>query len=170
MKIENGVLVSISLDDIVNGHFSVPKSVHTIGENAFKDCERLNSILVPANVERICANAFKNCKYLKMFGDMPDSEPNRWLSVITLQNTKVGSMELIDYLAKNEHNVIRLELPKGDDPYTDAGNTLRAWLSDGTLKCDNDAGIYIYEEEVLTAAADAREEFSGLIRACLKKM
>lgn len=63
----------------------------------------------------------------------------------------ISDAQRADYLAKNEHNVIRLELPKGDDPYTDAGNTLRAWLSDGTLKCDDDAGIYIYEEEFLTA-------------------
>ncbi|MBO5252343.1 MAG: DUF1015 domain-containing protein [Clostridia bacterium] len=55
------------------------------------------------------------------------------------------------YLEQNEHNVIRLELPKGDDPYNTAGETLRTWLSDGTLKCDEDAGIYIYEEEFLTA-------------------
>lgn len=63
----------------------------------------------------------------------------------------ISETQRAEYLAKNEHNVIRLELPRGDDPYADAGKTLRAWLSDGTLKCDEDAGIYIYEEEFLTA-------------------
>ena len=42
-----------------------------------------------------------------------------------------------------------------------------------TLLSNMAAGILdqpLSEEEVLTAAADAREEFSGLVRACLKKM
>ena len=42
-----------------------------------------------------------------------------------------------------------------------------------TLLSNMAAGILdqpLSEEEVLTAAAEAREEFSGLIRACLKKM
>lgn len=63
----------------------------------------------------------------------------------------ISDAERAEYLAKNERNVIRLELPKGDDPYTGAGETLRAWLADGTLKCDGDAGIYIYEEKFCTA-------------------
>ena len=45
---------------------------------------------------------FEGCKYLTMFGEQADSEPNRWLSVISLKNTKVKAMELIDYLFKNE--------------------------------------------------------------------
>lgn len=63
----------------------------------------------------------------------------------------ISEAERTAFLERNEHNVIRLELPKGDDPYTGAGETLRTWLNDGTLKCDEDAGIYIYEEEFLTA-------------------
>ena len=42
-----------------------------------------------------------------------------------------------------------------------------------TLLSNMAAGILdqpLSEEEVLTAAADAREEFSGLVRACLRKM
>lgn len=45
---------------------------------------------------------FKGCDYVTMFGEQNDSEPNRWLSVISLKNTKVKTMELIDYLAKKE--------------------------------------------------------------------
>lgn len=62
----------------------------------------------------------------------------------------ISDGERAEYLARNPHNVIRLELPKGEDPYGEAGRTLREWLADGTLKCDDDAGIYIYEEEFLT--------------------
>lgn len=54
------------------------------------------------------------------------------------------------FLERNEYNVIRLELPIGDDPYTDAGNTLHSWLEDGVLTQDMDEGLYIYEEEFLS--------------------
>lgn len=51
------------------------------------------------------------------------------------------------YLQKNPHNIIRLELPKGEDPYNDAGKTLNRWISEGILQQDPQEGIYIYEEE-----------------------
>lgn len=56
------------------------------------------------------------------------------------------------YLAKNPYNVVRLELPKGENPYEEAGKTLEKWISEGTLKTDMDEGIYIYEEEFLDKA------------------
>ena len=51
------------------------------------------------------------------------------------------------FLAENPNNVIRLELPKGEDPYGEAGQTLHDWESDGILRQDSDPGFYIYEEE-----------------------
>ena len=51
------------------------------------------------------------------------------------------------YLARNEHNIIRLELPRGEDAYAEAGRTLEAWLTQGVLRQDKTPGIYIYEEE-----------------------
>lgn len=59
----------------------------------------------------------------------------------------ISEQQRLAYIAKNEHNVVRLELPKGDDPYKEAGETLRAWLDEGVLKTDDHKGIYIYEEE-----------------------
>ena len=52
-----------------------------------------------------------------------------------------------NYLAKNHNNIIRLELPKGDEPYKTAGEVLKKWIDSGILKKDEDDGIYIYEEE-----------------------
>jgi len=46
--------------------------------------------------------AFKDCKYVKMFGEQKYAEGNRWLSVISLVDTKVKPMELINYLAEND--------------------------------------------------------------------
>ena len=51
------------------------------------------------------------------------------------------------YLSENEHNIIRLELPKGDEPYRTVGQTLREWISSGILKKEDKDAVYIYEEE-----------------------
>ncbi len=49
----------------------------------------------------------------------------------------------------NPYNVIRLELPQGEDRYAQAGRILEQWMDQGVLKNDMDEGIYIYEEEFL---------------------
>ena len=36
-----------------------------------------------------------------------------------------------EYVKNNEYNIIRLELPKGENRYKDAGNTLKEWLEKG---------------------------------------
>lgn len=51
------------------------------------------------------------------------------------------------YLAENPYNVIRLELPRGEEPYAEAGRTLHEWEKSGILQQDTQPGLYIYEEE-----------------------
>ncbi len=65
------------------------------------------------------------------------------------------------YLKENEHNVIRLELPRGENPYEEAGKTLRAWESEGVLKQDEKESLYIYEEEF--TAHGQRKSMKGFI-------
>lgn len=55
-----------------------------------------------------------------------------------------------EFLARNPYNVIRLELPKGEDPYTEAAGILERWMEEDILTLDMDPGLYIYEEEFLT--------------------
>ncbi len=50
-------------------------------------------------------------------------------------------------LDSSENNVIRLELPRGDNPYVVAGETLRKWLADGILATDTEDAVYVYEED-----------------------
>ena len=59
----------------------------------------------------------------------------------------ISEEQRLAYLERNPHNIIRLELPKGDDPYQAAGKTLQQWLEEGILRQDEQEGIYIYEEE-----------------------
>ncbi len=52
-----------------------------------------------------------------------------------------------NYINSNEFNIVRLELPKGEDPYTNAKNLLNEWIKYGILKRDTKNSVYIYEEE-----------------------
>ena len=66
------------------------------------------------------------------------------------------------YLARNAHNIIRLELPReGEDPYTHAGETLKRWQAEGLIACDDAPGYYIYEEEF--DALGERKSVKGFI-------
>ena len=57
-------------------------------------------------------------------------------------------------IAKNENNVVRLELPIGEDRYNDAGRTLNEWLNKGVLARDEEAGIFVYREEFNVGGTD----------------
>lgn len=59
----------------------------------------------------------------------------------------ISEEQRLEYLAENENNIIRLELPKGDDPYGDAGRTLKKMKDSGVLTRDEKPAVYVYEEE-----------------------
>jgi len=65
------------------------------------------------------------------------------------------------YIARNPHNIIRLELPKGDDPYGDASKVLDEWLQKGILRQDDQEAVYIYEEEF--TVNNETKKFKGCI-------
>ncbi len=48
---------------------------------------------------------------------------------------------------RSPHNAVRLELPKGGDPYKEAAKTLRQWLSKGPLVRDEGPAFYAYQQE-----------------------
>ncbi len=66
-----------------------------------------------------------------------------------------------EYLKTNPYNIIRLELPKGEDPYRTAGNTLKEWLEKGILREDHLPGLYLYEEEF--ELNGTKKSFRGVI-------
>ena len=51
------------------------------------------------------------------------------------------------FIENNPHNIIRLELPKGENRYKNAGTTLNEWINEGVLAQDEKEGIYVYEME-----------------------
>lgn len=59
----------------------------------------------------------------------------------------VSQSERAGLAAKNEHNLIRLELPEGENRYEAAGALLREWMDDGILAQDKEEALYVYREE-----------------------
>ncbi len=101
---------------------------------------------------------------VKGFNGMRFSEAAGTLESLTCPPYDIISEEQrLAYLETNEKNVIRLELPKGDDPYAQAGEVLKAWLADGTLIREGKDSIYIYEEEF--KVKDTVMSIKGMIAA-----
>ena len=66
------------------------------------------------------------------------------------------------YIAENEHNIIRLELPReGENPYQQAAKTLKQFEAEGMLKCDDSEKVYIYGESFNVDGVDYA--FKGII-------
>jgi uncharacterized protein (DUF1015 family) len=61
----------------------------------------------------------------------------------------IGESERSDLEARDPHNVVRLELPRGegDARYGVAANLLRAWLAEGVLRREAGPAMYLYEQQ-----------------------
>ena len=66
-----------------------------------------------------------------------------------------------EYIKTNPYNIIRLELPKGEDRYGKAAEILNEWLREGILVTEDKPAIYIYEEEF--TAYGERKSIKGII-------
>ena len=74
----------------------------------------------------------------------------------------ISEDERLAYIAENEYNVIRLELPKeGENPYNTAADILKMWQDKGVLITEDKPAIYVYEEEF--TAYDTRKSIKGII-------
>lgn len=74
----------------------------------------------------------------------------------------ISDVQRAEYLAKNENNIIRLELPKeGENPYANAAEIMNMWKDKGVLFCEDKPAIYIYEEEF--TAYNCRKSIKGII-------
>ena len=74
----------------------------------------------------------------------------------------ISEQQRLAYLEKNGNNIIRLELPRdGENPYAQAGETLKKWMNEEILKLDEKENIYVYEEEF--DANGKRLKINGII-------
>ena len=65
-----------------------------------------------------------------------------------------------EYIKESENNIIRLELPTGEDAYTKAGELYADMCKKGILANDESEGIYVYEEEF--TAYGERKKIKGI--------
>ena len=74
----------------------------------------------------------------------------------------VSDQQRLGYLAANEHNIIRLELPReSGDPYAQAARTLVDFEEKGVLALDEKPALYLYRESF---EVDGQEYFfTGII-------
>lgn len=74
----------------------------------------------------------------------------------------ISEEQRLKYIAENEHNIIRLELPKqGEDPYKNASDILNEWRENGVLIYEDRPALYIYEEEF--SDTNERKSVKGVI-------
>ena len=77
----------------------------------------------------------------------------------------ISETQYQDYIKLNPYNIIRLELPKGKDPYNTAKSLLKNWLDSGVLKKDLENSFYIYEEEFLVNGETKKiKGFTSLVK------
>lgn len=59
----------------------------------------------------------------------------------------INEEQRLGYIGANENNIIRLELPKGENSYNKAGEILKMWEEKGVLIREDEPALYVYEEE-----------------------
>ncbi len=64
----------------------------------------------------------------------------------------------------SEYNLIRLELPVGEDKYAAAGKLLKEWIEQGIIARDDADGIFVYEEEF--DVSGKHYVFDGIVCLC----
>ena len=71
-----------------------------------------------------------------------------------------------ELLARNPHNIVRLILPDGENPYEAAAKTLRQWIQDQVFTKDLEPSIYCYHQTFRTPEGEekTRKGFLALIR------
>lgn len=81
---------------------------------------------------------FKALRFTEKAGDIRDN--------VCPPYDIISENERLKLISSSESNVINLELPRGEDPYAKAGDTLKKWLDEQILARDEKDGIYVYEE------------------------
>jgi uncharacterized protein (DUF1015 family) len=58
----------------------------------------------------------------------------------------IDDSERADLLSRSPHNIVAVDLPKGDDPYGQAATDLAAWITEGVMVRDEAPAIWAVEQ------------------------
>ncbi len=72
--------------------------------------------------------------------------------------------EVSELAARDEHNIVHVDVPRGPDRYASAGRLLRQWMAQGILVADG-APTYTLYRMRFTDASGARRDLVGVVGA-----
>lgn len=61
----------------------------------------------------------------------------------------IGTAEREELLERSPHNVVRIDLPIGDDPYTEAAQLFSTWKNEGIIEQDEEPSFTVYRMEAI---------------------
>ncbi len=117
MKITNNVLIKVTNDDLINGTFTIPDGIVSIGDSAFDFCSHLESVIIPDSVISIGDFAFNYCESLHSV-IIPDSVVHMGKTVFhqckslqsVILSTNLTSIE--DFTFRSCQSLISITIPK----------------------------------------------------------
>jgi uncharacterized protein (DUF1015 family) len=59
----------------------------------------------------------------------------------------IDRVQRAELVARSPHNVVRIDLPIGEDPYTEAGRALESWRAEGTVVPDAQPSIWALSQD-----------------------
>lgn len=116
--INNGVLINVGEEDIINGTFKIPEGVTQIDSGAFANCKSLTDIEIPKSVIRIEYGAFANCENLtniEIQEGVTQIGNNVFEGCSNITNIKIpeGVKVIGEYAFSGCSNLTNIEIPEG---------------------------------------------------------
>lgn len=85
-----------------------------------------------------------------------------YAAVIAPPYDVLSDAQAAQYREHDEHNIVWIDLPSGDDPYTTAGNRYRQWRGEGVLVADETPTLTIYRLN-FTDPTGTRRSIAGVL-------
>ena len=133
MVVENGILVRVTNDDIVNGKFEFPAGVTSIDDDAFWGCSSLKEIIIPSNVSIIGNSVFAWCDQLEkvvILGNVTSVGSDLFLLCESLKEISIEKIDDINFYfnvilhAKSLKNITIQGVKLSYDEFVDLFSTI----------------------------------------------
>ena len=102
---------------------------------------------------------------------MPRFEPFRALryapgtdldAVVAPPYDVLSATDVDELAARDDHNIVHVDVPRGDDRYRRAGDRVRTWIAEGVLVADDEPTFTLYRMR-FTDAAGTRRDLVGVV-------